>query len=515
VKNRNRILVAITSALACFSLLPRAQAGGPEAPDTALPGGNTAEGQLALESLTTGFYNSAFGIYSLLSLTDGNFCTGVGAGTLLANTAGENTATGAGALLSNIGGSSNTATGAFALFNNVGLGAASQPTGIFFGSFNTANGDRALFSNTNGNSNTATGAGALTENTTGSANTAVGISALSQNTTADQNTAIGAVALFDNTTGTQNTAVGFSALHDNSTGDFNTANGWSALSSNTEGDGNTANGYNALGSNTTGMANTADGNQALFSNTTGATNTANGAGALGSNINGSANTANGYAALSDNTTGIGNTALGFTAGLNITGGGNVCIGAGVEGVAGVDDTTWIRNIYTTVQPVVGTDPDVVTINSDGRLGRANVSSRRYKHDIKPMHEASEAIYALKPVSFRYHKEYDATQTLAFGLIAEEVAEVYPDLVGRNSKGQPESVRYEQINAMLLNEFLKEHKKVEDQQATIAELKSKLAQQQKGMEVLTADLNEQAAQIRKVSAQVQMTKPTAKVALGIP
>jgi trimeric autotransporter adhesin len=498
VKNRNRILVAITSALACFSLLPRAQAVCPEVPDAALPGGNTAEGQLALGSLTTGFYNSAFGIYSLLSLTDGNFNTGIGAGTLLVNLADENTATGAGALLSNIGGSSNTATGAFALFNNVGLGAASDPTGIFFGSFNTANGDRALFSNTNGNSNTATGAGALTENTTGSANTAVGISALSQNTTADQNTAIGAVALFDNTTGTQNTAVGFSALHDNSTGDFNTAIG-----------------ADALGNNTTGNLNTANGVNALNQNTTGATNTANGVNALASNVNGSANTANGYQALLSNTTGTGNTALGFTAGLNITGGGNVCIGRGMEGVAGVDDTTWIKNIYTTVQPVVGTDPDVVTINSDGRLGRANVSSRRYKHDIKPMHEASEAIYALKPVSFRYNKQYDATQTIAFGLIAEDVAEVYPDLVGRNREGQPQSVRYEQINAMLLNEFLKEHKKVEEQQATIGELKSTVAQQQKGLEILTADLKEQAAQIRKVSAQVQMTKPAAKVALSNP
>src|SRR4029077_3123613 len=105
----------------------------------------------------------------------------------------------------------------------------------------------------------------------------------------------------------------------------------------------------------------------------------------------------------------------------------------------------------------------------GKLGRANISSRRYKHDIKPMDKASEKLYALKPVSFRYKKEYDATQTIAFGLIAEDVAQVYPDLVGRNPDGQPESVRYEQINAMLLNEFLKEHKKVEEQQATITEL----------------------------------------------
>jgi uncharacterized coiled-coil protein SlyX len=155
-----------------------------------------------------------------------------------------------------------------------------------------------------------------------------------------------------------------------------------------------------------------------------------------------------------------------------------------------------------VQPVVGTDPDVVTINSDGRLGRANVSSRRYKHDIKPMEKASEALFALKPVSFRYNREYDATQTIAFGLIAEEVAEVYPDLVGRDRKGQPESVRYEQINAMLLNEFLKEHQKVNKQQATIAELTSTVAQQQKGMEVLTTQLREQAARIQKVSARLE-------------
>jgi len=492
VKNRNRILVAITSALACFSLLPRAQAVGPEAPDAALPGGNTAEGQLALGSLTTGFCNSAFGIYSLLSLTDGNFCTGVGAGTLLANTAGENTATGAGALLSNTIGNFNTASGAFALFSNT---EASE---------NTAVGDRALFTNTTGIQNTAVGYNALFTNN-GDPTFAEG----------SYNCAVGANALFANSTGHYNSAFGMRALEANTTGEENTACGYRALVGNTTGNFNTAIGADALGNNTTGNLNTANGVNALNQNTTGATNTANGVNALASNVNGSANTANGYQALLSNTTGTGNTALGFTAGLNITGGGNVCIGRGMEGVAGVDDTTWIKNIYTTVQPVVGTDPDVVTINSDGRLGRANVSSRRYKHDIKPMHEASEAIYALKPVSFRYHKEYDATQTIAFGLIAEEVAEVHSDLVGRNPKGQPESVRYEQINAMLLNEFLKEYKKVEDQQATIVKLKSTVAQQQKGMEVLTADLKEQAAQIRKVSAQVQMTKPAAKVALSNP
>jgi Chaperone of endosialidase len=144
--------------------------------------------------------------------------------------------------------------------------------------------------------------------------------------------------------------------------------------------------------------------------------------------------------------------------------------------ANVDNSCFIGNIYFNVQPIVGTDPDSVTITSSGRLGRGNVSSRRYKHDIKPMDKTSEALYALKPVSFRYNKEYDATQTLAFGLIAEEVAEVCPDLVGRNPEGQPESVRYEQINAMLLNEFLKEHQKLQEQQKEIDTLKAELKEQ---------------------------------------
>jgi hypothetical protein len=157
-----------------------------------------------------------------------------------------------------------------------------------------------------------------------------------------------------------------------------------------------------------------------------------------------------------------NIGLGFNAGFNVTTANNViCIGANVLG-ADVSDSCFIGNIYSNVQPIVGSDPDSVTITSTGRLGRGNVSSRRYKHDIKPIEKASEVVFALKPVSFRYNKQYDATQTLAFGLIAEEVAEVAPDLVGRNPEGQPESVRYEQINAMLLNEFLKEHSKVEEQ-----------------------------------------------------
>jgi len=180
--------------------------------------------------------------------------------------------------------------------------------------------------------------------------------------------------------------------------------------------------------------------------------------------------------------------LGANAGNGVTTASNViCIrAAGTD----VSDSCFIGNIYTNVQPIVGTDPDSVTITSGGRLGRGNVSSRRYKHDIKPMEKTSEVLYSLKPVSFRYNKEYDATQTLAFGLIAEEVAKVYPDLVGRNANGEPESVRYEQVNAMLLNEFLKARRQIDAQQ--------------KQIDALTAGL-------QKVSAQLEASKPATQVA----
>jgi uncharacterized protein YcfJ len=218
-------------------------------------------------------------------------------------------------------------------------------------------------------------------------------------------------------------------------------------------------------------------------------------------------TAIGILALSANTSGAFNTALGRGAGTGVSTANNV-ISIGISG-ENVSNSCYIGQIYSNVQPQVGTDPDLVTINSDGRLGRANVSSRRYKHDIQPMHTASEAIYALKPVSFRYHRQYDRTQTIAFGLIAEDVAEVYPDLVGRNPAGQPESVRYEQINAMLLNEFLKEQRKgeeqdckIQDQETTIAELRSEIRS-------LAATVNEQASELRKVSAQLQISNAAAQ------
>jgi trimeric autotransporter adhesin len=421
----------ITLALLCFGLLPRAQAVVPP-PDGGYPGFNTAEGQNALFSLTTGSANTAVGWFSLKSNVDTSFNTGVGAGTLLLNTADANTAVGAAALL----------------FNTIGA-----------------------------------------------QNTAIGTAALLNNTEGVENTAVGSQALALSTEGDDNTAVGFQALNSNTTGDFNTATGGFALFSNTEGGFNTANGNDALLSNTTGSGNTAVGFSALNSNTQGINNTATGLAALGNNT-GSHNTANGVSALALNSSGSNNTALGELAGLGVTTANNViCIGFNVAG-ANVDNSCFIGNIYSNVQPIVGTDPDSVTITSSGRLGRGNVSSRRYKHDIQPMEKASEALYALKPVSFRYNKEYDATQTLAFGLIAEQVAEVYPDLVGRNPEGQPESVRHDQVNAMLLNEFLKEHKTVQEQGATIAELKKEIA-------ALTAGL-------QKVSAQLEAGKPAPRV-----
>ena len=382
---------------------PEQVQNAPDTPDPGpLPATNTGDGQGALQSLTTGIYNSAFGTFSLLSLTDGNFCTGVGAGALLSNTASENTAVGAGALLSNTTGGSNTATGAFALFTN----------------------------------------------STGVENTAVGRDALLNSTSSD-NTAVGLFALLTNVDGSSNTAVGAAALRFNVSGSDNQAFGRGALRF-------------ATGSN--------------------------------------------------------NIAIGREAGANMTTADNVIsIGSPGDGTAfATSDRCFIGNIRGVT---VGNGDGInVIVDSDGQLGTSN-SSRRFKKDIKPMDQTSEAILALKPVTFRYKNQdtKKAENTPQFGLIAEDVAEVNPDLVVRDADGKPFTVRYDAVNAMLLNEFLKEHKKVEEQQTNITQLNSKMAeqaaiisQQQKGMEILTAQLKEQAAQIQKVSAQLDVSKPAAQV-----
>ena len=296
-------------------------------------------------------------------------------------------------------------------------------------------------------SNTAEGTNALLSLTTGTNNTAIGFGALGSNTTGDFNSAEGSGALLFNTTGSQNTATGVNALVHNTTGSSNTADGVNTMFRNTIGFQNVATGVQALFNNTTGFHNTAAGFQALFANTTGNHNTADGDNALVHNTTGILNTAVGGHALDQNVTGSSNVALGFQAGLNITGSGNVCIGENILGLAGESNVTRIRNIGSTAQ----SNGVFVTVGAGGKLG-FQVSSRRYKEDIKPMDKASEAILALKPVTYHYKKELDPDGIPQFGLVAEQVEKARPDLVARDKEGRPYSVPYEAVNAMLLNEF---------------------------------------------------------------
>jgi hypothetical protein len=386
----NILSLILISLLASFAFLWAAIAVVPS-PDGGYPGGNTAEGQNALFSLTTGSYNTALGFFSLRSNAAGNFNTAAGAGALLLNTADENTAIGAVALLSNTTGNFNTAVGASALLNNV-----------------------------NGGANIALGSSALAANINGNGNVAVGVSALATNEASD-NTAVGNQALRDNTVGHDNAAVG------------------------------------------------------LF-------------------------------ALATNHFGNGNTAIGQGAGQNITGNSNICIGQGIFGVAGDNNTirigdnlpngsaSYIGGIFAEL--VVG--GDTVICNSAGKVG-TGTSSKRFKEAIKPMDKASEVLLALTPVTFRYKKELDPTGMPQFGLVAEDVEKVSPNLVVHDKDGKPHSVRFDQLNAMLLNEFLKEHRKVEKLESTVASL--------------VATVKEQAAQIQKVSAQLEVNKATPQTVMN--
>src|SRR6266566_5111421 len=363
-----------------------------------------------------------------------------------------------------------------------------------------------------GGANNGEGIGVLVNRTTGIWNSGAGYQALNHLTAGNQNTATGLRSLFSDINGGYNTATGVSSLFSNTGGFFNVATGAYSLANNTTGVQNTAVGYAALFRNTLAEANCAFGEAALYHNVKAFVNNAFGVQALFNNLTGETNNAFGIQALDSNVSGTGNTAIGDSAGFDVTGSGNVCIGEGVFGETGVDDSTYIRNINTTAQPIVGGVDGVTVDLTTGKLGHG-VSSRRYKEQIKPMDKASELLFALKPVTYRYKKEIDPKQTLDFGLIAEEVAKVSPELAIRDAKGQVSNVRYNAINAMLLNEFLKEHQQVVEQQATIAELKSTVAQQQKGMDVLTAQLKEQATQIQKVSAQIEMSRPVPKVVLN--
>jgi hypothetical protein len=291
-------------------------------------------------------------------------------------------------------------------------------------------------------------------------NTAAGQSALLFLTTGAHNTAIGSTALIDNTAGSFNTSIGSASLPSNKTGSQNTAAGSFTMIFNQTGDKNTAIGFNALRDNASGSNNTAVGHNALEKN-------------IGSH----------------------NVGLGDNAGSHLTGGvGNVCIGSGVVGEPGETNTTRIKNVYFPVA-----FERAVYVNADNKIGTLS-SSRRYKEEIKPMDKASEMLFALKPVTFRYKKEVDPARMPSFGLIAEEVAKISPDLITRDDEGNPQTVRYDAVNAMLLNEFLKEHRKVEQ---LTKDFQSKLAEQQKQINALTAGL-------QKVSDKVELSKPAPQV-----
>jgi hypothetical protein len=371
---------------------------------------------------------------------------------------------------------------------------------------NTVQGDDALISLTNGYSNTAIGFNALFSNTSGGGNTACGDQALHDNIIGGGNTAVGDQALFSNNS-VENTAVGEQALFSNTSGQGNVATGNAALFSNTTGFNNTATGEVALNNNTTGTQNTATGVSALLSNTIANNNTADGFQTLLYNTGGS-NTAIGSKALWRNSTGSFNIGLGVSAGGQLTTGSNN-IAIGNYGVAAESDTIRIGQVQTRafIKGISGVAiaGAAVVVNANGQLGVV-ASSADFKHEIQPMGEESEAILALKPVSFCYDQDIDEQSLPQFGLVAEDVEKVNPDLVLRNEEGKPYTVRYEAVNAMLLNEFLKEHRKNEEQQATIEQLKS-------GMEALTATVKEQAAQIQKVSAQMELSKPAPQTVLN--
>jgi hypothetical protein len=365
-KNTTILPLLIPLTLALASVSPTARAVVPP-PDGGYPGFNTAEGQNALFSLTTGVGNAAVGAFSLFSVTEGSFNTATGAGSLLFNAAEQNTAMGAAALLNNTTGGLNTAIGTAALNTNI-----------------------------NGFSNTAAGVNALLSNIEGSSNVAIGANALSNNVTGDNNTAIGANALLNGTTGSNNVAIGLIA---------------------------------------------------------------------GSNV---------------------------STAINVT-----CIGAFAAG-ADVSNTTWISNVYGVTTQTGLTAP--VIVSDTGQLGTV-ASSERFKKDIATMEKASEAILSLRPVTFHYKTDVEGVPQ--FGLIAEEVAKVNPALVLPDKDGKPYTVRYDAVNAMLLNEFLKEHRKVEKLEALVA-------QQRKDFEAALTDLK---GQIQRVSAQLELNKVAPQTVLN--
>ena len=384
--------------------------------------------------------------------------------------------------------------------------------GCFFS--NTYQGSDAMLNFGSGGNNTAFGASALTSMNGGQDNTAIGAYSLVLLTTGSENTAVGVSALYSDTVGMNNTAIGVDALVSNVDGNNNTATGVFALYSNTSGTENTATGDYALYSNVSGINNTATGGSALYYNTA-SNNTATGYHALYNNTSGASNLAEGYLALSNNTTGSSNIAIGDSAGINLTTGKNN-IDIGNKGTAGESNTIRLgkKGAHTAtylagISGVTVASGVPVLIDNNGRLGTIN-SSARYKEDIKAMGDASEAILRLQPVAFRYKKELDPEGIPQFGLVAEQVEKVDSDLVARDDEGKPFTVRYEAVNAMLLNEFIKEHHRAQEQETRIAQLKSAnlsheslISAQAQEIAALKESLSEQAAEIEKASEQLAL------------
>jgi hypothetical protein len=352
--------------------------------------------------------------------------------------------------------------------------------------------------------NTAMGTNALLHvnlDESGCHNTASGEDALYSDTSGSYNTATGFSSLYSNETGNNNTAAGYRSMYFNSTGSNNTASGYQALYSNTTGSYNTASGYEALSSNSTADYNTALGFGALYSNN-GADNTATGYDALYANTSGTDNTADGLHALANNTIGSNNIAEGWHAGYNLTTGsnnidiGNVGVAAesGVIriGTMGTQTKTYIAGIYGT-----SVSGSAVVVSSTGQLGVV-VSSERFKTDIAPMGSDTEKLQALRPVKF--HLKTDPHGAVQYGLIAEEVAKVYPELVIRDETGRIDGVRYDELAPMLLNEMQEQQTVVAAQSAKIAAQDQRAAAQDANI----ARLQEQLAGIQAALVKMQST-----------
>jgi trimeric autotransporter adhesin len=395
---------------------------------------------------------------------------------------------------------------------NASLGFAGNLTMTGVG--NTAVGASALIANTTGMHNSALGASALSANTTGTGNSAFGYLALSANTTGVQNEAFGSGTLSANTTGIQNAAFGLAALAANTTGASNSAFGYGALTANTTGIQNEAFGIDALIANTTGNGNAAFGGGALAKNTTGGSSTKTGGNsafgnfALFTNTTAGGNSAFGYSALTVNTTGNNNVAFGAAALAKLTsGGGNIAVGTGAggnlsaaesnniyvgnSGIAGESNVIRIGFIGTQKSAFIAgisgqtsANGVAVLVNGAGQLG-TTTSSRRFKHQIVDMGAESDVLMKLRPVAFYYKPELDETQTRQYGLVAEEVAEVAPQLVVFDKDGAPQTVRYHFVNAMLMNEVQKQRQLVEEQQKTNEEQNSTIARQQEEIQDLVA------------------------------